>query len=212
VLREADQEARDAGDQVEGNDAGDHDGRVPYEASALRRHSLSVRRSGVQVDITIRDAGDLRRLNRDLRDVEDGKELQRELRTGLRGVLNPIREQVKAAYLAQPAYQGRRDRPGPPLRSLLAKATKTEVRTTGKLAGARLRVDGRKMPSGMRSLPAYWEGYKPRWRWPVYGNREAWAQGRARPIFDRTVGPIEDDARRAAEQVMEGVRRKLERG
>lgn len=164
------------------------------------------------VRVGIVDAGDLKRLNRQFRDVEDGKELRKELTGGLRGVLNPIRDQVKAAYRSNPSTGGKAGRGGGSLRGLLAKATRVEVRTTGKLAGARLRVDGRKMPDQMKSLPAYWEGYKPRWRWPVYGNREAWAQGRARPTFDRIVEPSEDDAFRAAERVVDGVRRKLERG
>jgi hypothetical protein len=163
------------------------------------------------MQVRLIDAGDLKRLNRQFRDLEDGKELRKELTGGFRGVLNPIRDQVKAAYRSAPSG-GRRGRAGPSLRSLLAKATRVEVRTTGRLAGARIRVDGRKMPNQMKSIPAYWEGYKPRWRWPIYGNRQNWAQGRARPTFDRTVEPHTDDARRAAERVLDGVRHKLERG
>jgi len=161
--------------------------------------------------VRIIDSGDLRRVNKQLRQQADGKELRKELSGGLREALNPIRDEVKAAYRAQPGYRGRRTRPGPPLRNLLAKATRVEVRTTGKLAGARLRVDGRKMPAGMRSLPQMWEGSK-RWRWPVYGDRRHWAQGRARPTFDRTVEPHEDEARRKVEQIVDGVRRKLQAG
>ena len=162
------------------------------------------------MDVTIRDAGDLKRLARDLRDLADGKELRKELTGGFRDVLRPIAAEVKAAYRSGPS-RGRRGRPGPPLRSLLAKATRVEVRTTGRMAGARVRVDGRKMPDRMKSIPAYWEGYKRPWRWPVYGNRQAWAQGRARPTFDRTVEPHAGDAGRAVDAVLDGVRRKLER-
>lgn len=161
--------------------------------------------------VRIIDSGDLRRVNRQLRRQADGRELRRELSGGIRNVLNPIRDEVKAAYRAQPGYRGRRSRPGPPLRVLLARATRVEVRTTGRLAGARLRVDGRKMPAGMRSLPQMWEGEK-RWRWPVYGDRTNWVQGRARPTFDRTVEPHEDEAQRAVEAVLGRVVRKLEAG
>ena len=87
------------------------------------------------VKLSMVDAGDLRRLNRQFREVEDGKQLRKELTGGLRGVANPIRDQVKAAYRAQPAYQGQRSRSRaaqPPLHTLLAKATRTEVRTTGR--------------------------------------------------------------------------------
>jgi hypothetical protein len=158
------------------------------------------------------DAGDLKRLNRQFRDAADGKQLGKELTAGLRGVLNPVRDQVKAAYLAQPGYPGAHPSGRADLRVLLAKATKTEVRRSGRQAGARVRVDGRKMPSGMRALPRYWEGYKPRWRWPVYGNRRAWAQGRARPRFDRITRAHADDGLAAVNRVLDGVRRKLERG
>jgi hypothetical protein len=162
--------------------------------------------------VEIGDSDDLRRLNKQLRQQADGKELRKELRTAFRAVMNPIRDEVKAAYRTAPAYEGRRFRQGPSLRSLLASATKVEIRTTGKMAGVRLRVDGRKMPAGMRSLPAYYEGYKRPWRHPVYGDTETWRAQPARPTFDRTVEPHEDEAGRAIEGVIEGVRRKLERG
>jgi hypothetical protein len=159
----------------------------------------------------IRDTGDLKAVNRQLRHQADGRELRKELSGGLRQVLVPIRDEVKAAYRAAPSGQGKARRKGGSLRGQLAKATRMEVRTSGRMIGVRLRVDGRKMPAGQRSLPAYWEGYKRPWRWPVYGNRQAWAQGRARPTFDRTVEPHEDDAGRAVDQVLDDIRRELER-
>ena len=158
--------------------------------------------------VTIRDTGDLKAVTRQLRAQADGKELLAELRTGLRGVVNPIRDEVKAAYRAMPAGRGRR--PKTSLGSQLARVTRTEVRTSGKLAGVRLRVDGRKMPSGAKSLPAYVEGYKRPWRHPVYGNRNVWVSQPARPRFDRIVEPHEDDATRAVDEVLDGIRRKLE--
>jgi hypothetical protein len=181
-----------------------------------RTQSANPGRSDVAgVKVSMVDAGDLKRLARDLRKQADGKELRKELTGGLRGVLNPVRDEVKAAYRGAPAYQGVRSRSRaqqPDLRVLLAKATRVEVRTTGKLAGARVRVDGRKMPSGMRALGGYWEGYKPRWRWPVFGNREVWAQGRARPGFDRITQGHADEGLAAVNRVLDDVRRKLERG
>jgi hypothetical protein len=160
---------------------------------------------------TIRDTGDLKAVNRQFRHQADGRELHKELSGALRQVLVPIRDEVKTAYRAAPSGQSKARRKGGSLRGQLARVTHVEVRTTGRMAGARLRVDGRKMPAGQRSLPAYWEGYKRPWRWPVYGNRQAWAQGRARPTFDRTVEPHTDDAGRAVDKVLDGIRRKLER-
>jgi hypothetical protein len=160
--------------------------------------------------ITIRDTGDLKAVTRQLRAQADGKELVKELRTGLRGVMNPIRDEVKAAYRAGPSAKGKAGRRGGSLRGALTRATRVEVRTTGRLAGVRLRVDGRKMPDQMKSLPAYREGYKRPWRHPVYGDRDVWVSQPARPVFDRTVEPHEADAARAVEAVLDGIRRKLE--
>jgi hypothetical protein len=163
--------------------------------------------------ISIRDSGDLRRINRQLREQADGKELVRDLRTGLRDVLRPIASEVKAAYRSAPSRRGGARRRGGSLRAALARVTRVEVRTTGRMAGAGIRVDGRKMPTGQRSLPAYWEGYKRPWRHPTYGNRSArgWVTQPARPLFDRTVEPHEDEADRKVEEILEGIRRKLER-
>lgn len=183
---------------------------------------------------TILDSADLKRLARDLRDVADGRELRKELTQGLRGVLNPIRDQVKAAYRSAPskghASSSRARQRQPNLRTLLAGATRVEVRTSGRLAGARLRVDGRKMPSGMRSLPSMWEGppQGKRWRHPVFpdagprhrftdrtrtfATEAPWVQQESHPTFYRITAGHEVTARRAVEQVLDGVRRKLEAG
>jgi hypothetical protein len=163
------------------------------------------------VQVTFRDAGDLKQLNRQLREVADGKQLRKELTGAIRTVLNPVKTEVQAAYRAGPSGRGKARRKGGSLRGALAKATKVEVRTTGKMAGARVRVDGRKMPPGMGSLPAMYEGEK-RWRHPVFGNPDVWVAQTSHPSFYRTVQPYEDFVGRAIDGIFEGVRAKLERG
>jgi hypothetical protein len=165
------------------------------------------------MQVEIRDVGDLKRLVRAFRDLEDGKQLRKELVGGLRGVMNPVRDQVKAAYRSAPSG-GRRGRGGRSLRSLLAGATRVEVRTSGRMAGVTLRVDGRKMPSGMRSLPSMWEGPpqgKP-WRHPVHGDRSNWVAQPSRPTAQRIVPARQGEALQAIDQVMARMRRKLETG
>lgn len=159
--------------------------------------------------IDVRDAGDLKRLNRQLGEVAGGRELRKELRTGLRDVLRPVAAEVKAAYRARAGRRRRGQRRA--LHRLLAGVVRVEVRTSGRLAGARIRVDGRKMPDQMKSLPAYVEGYKPRWRHPVFGDRDVWVAQAADPLFDRTVEPHEPAATRAVDKVLADVRDKLER-
>jgi hypothetical protein len=165
-------------------------------------------------DIVIRDNRTFRAINDAFREASNGKQLRKELTTEVRAVLRPLVPEVRGAYKAQPAYgrpHSRSRREQPPLRTLLAKATRVEVRFTGKRAGARIRVDGRRMPDGMKSLPAYWEGEKPRWRWPVFGDREVWVQGHARPTFYRVVEPHVPDAQRAIDAAASAVLKRIER-
>jgi hypothetical protein len=166
--------------------------------------------------VTILDSKDLKDLNRAFKHVADGKELKAELRTGLRNVLKPIVPEVRAAYKAASSMghvsmaRGARDRAD--LRGLLTKATHVEVKLTGKQAGARIRVDGRKMPDRMKGLPKAWEAEGgARWRHPTWGNRGRWVQQRPRPLFYRIVAPKAEGAARQVEEIANRVVRKLER-
>jgi len=166
--------------------------------------------------VTILDSKDLKALNKAFKNVADGKELRKEFTTGLRNVLKPLVPEVRAAFKASPsmghggmshAQANRAD-----LRALLAKATRVEVKLTGKQAGARIRVDGRRMPSGLRGLPKAWEAEAgARWRHPTWGNRQNWVQQRSRPLFYRIVAPKAEGAAREIEQIANRVVRKLER-
>jgi hypothetical protein len=165
------------------------------------------------VRVELVDTCDLKAVAKALGKHADGKELAKELRTGMREVLRPFVPKVRAAYRAAPSRGVSRRRQGPGLRSLLARSTGLQVRTTGKLAGVRLRVDGRKMPAGMGSLPAMWEG-RPQgrpWRHPVFGDRETWVSQESRPTFYPTVQPSEAEAIRQINQVVGRIFDKIER-
>jgi hypothetical protein len=162
------------------------------------------------VQFELRDSGDLKRLAKVLRQHANGREVRKELTDGLRGVLRPIVPQIKAAYLSGPSGRGKARRKGGSLRSQLARTVRLEVRTSGKLAGARIRADGRRMPSGMRALPKAYEGVK-RFRHPVFGNREVWVAQQSHPTFFPAVQPSEAQARQAIDEVVAGVFRKIER-
>jgi hypothetical protein len=162
------------------------------------------------VQVTIRDTGDLKRLARALGTTAEGKQTRRELSQGFRDVLRPYVPRLRAAYRAGPSRGGRRFR-GVPLRTLLARSVRVEVRLTGRQAGARIRADGRRMPNGMRALPAYWEGERPRWRHPVFGNRDVWVIQQPHPAFYRTLRPSERAARREIDQALARITRRLER-
>jgi hypothetical protein len=166
--------------------------------------------------VTIRDTGDLKRLAKDFRQASNGKELRKEFTTQVRAVLRPVVDEVKGAYRAGPSqgHEGwggvRKREPG--LRTMLAKVTQMQVRTSGKQAGVRLRVSGKRMPSGYRGLPKAVEGQGRPWRHPVFGDRTTWVQQPSRPEFYPVVERHVDDVARAVEAARDEVARKLERG
>src|SRR6266511_1257883 len=124
--------------------------------------------------VELRDGGDLKRLVRDLRQLD--RQAAKELTSEFRGVRRPIVADVRAMYRALPAASRRR-RPGRPLRSALASATRGQVRTGGmRQAGIRVAASGRRMPPGMGSLPSMVEGPPEGkvWRHPVHGDRQVW--------------------------------------
>jgi hypothetical protein len=168
------------------------------------------------MQITLVDAGDMKRAAKALKQQADGKELMKELRGNLREIANPMARAVKAAWRAAPseghsgASKARRGQPD--LRTLLAKATGIQVRFTGKEAGVRVRTDGRKMPNHMKALPGYAEGIRRRpWRHPVFGDTNVWRPQRPFPRFYEAVQPDEDEARRRVSQAVEAVLTKIAR-
>jgi hypothetical protein len=166
--------------------------------------------------VTILDSKDLKDMARAFKGVADGKALRKELTDGMRHVLRPMVPEVRAAFKASPsmghASMARGSRNRQDLRGLLAKATRIEVKLTGKSAGARIRVDGRRMPDRLKGIPKAWEAEAgARWRHPVYGRRDTWVQQRPRPLFYRIVAPRAELAAREIEKIANGIVRKLER-
>jgi hypothetical protein len=155
------------------------------------------------MQVTLHDAGDLKAVSKALRKHEDGKAIRLHLTRELTEITRPIVSRVKAAWLSAPSrghgFSTGARRSQPNLRTLLAKATRSERRLTGKMAGVRVRTDGRKMPAGMKALPGYAEGIRRRpWRHQVYGNPEVWVTQDPFPRFYQAAQPNEAQARQAA--------------
>lgn len=124
---------------------------------------------------------DLARLARDLRNLPDGPKIRRRMVAEMRREAQPVAIAVRSAYLSGPSHQS-----GPShLRAALAKAVTIQVKASGRDAGLRIRVAGKKMPDGMGSLPKRYEGTG-RWRHPTFG-RDPWVGQDARPTFYKTV-------------------------
>jgi hypothetical protein len=153
------------------------------------------------MQVRLVDSGDLKALNKALKQLEDGKEIRKALGRELRGIVRDqgLVEDVRQAWRTAPSQE----REAPKLREALAKATRVQVRFTGKEAGVLIRTDGRKMPDKMKALPAYAEGIRRKpWRHPVYGNRNAWVTQKPFPRFYEAVQPNQAAARRQLEQAV----------
>ena len=169
----------------------------------------------------LKDTGDLKRLIKDLRTASNGKELRQQFNKEVRAVLQPVAADVRVAYRAAPSMghdsmaRGSRNRAS--LRALLAKATVVQVRPTGKQAAVRVAVAGKRMPSGLRALPRYWEGEatrggRSRWRHPIYGDRTTWIQQRPRKTFDPVVLPSVPRVVTAVHRAADTIAKRIVRG
>jgi hypothetical protein len=156
------------------------------------------------IDVEVRGGAELVRISRALRGVNN-PELKKRFRRELRQAAKPLVPVVRASIQAIPSRTGDGS-----LRRDMSKATRIEVRTAGRDANVAIRVDGRKMPAGKRSLAAYMEGTKKPWRHPVYGNREVWVRQAPKPYFFRVVKPAAGPRSRAAvNRVLDSITREI---
>jgi hypothetical protein len=156
------------------------------------------------VTIGLRQSGDLRRVTRELRRMDD-KELKKRFRKELRAAAAPLVPKVRQSIRSIPSSRGYSPAG---LRGALSKAVKLEVKTAGRQAGVALRVDGRKMPNHMKSLPSMVEGKK-RWRHPVFGNKDVWVNQTSEPYFYHVVRVAGPASRRAVGRVLDGISRDI---
>ena len=154
----------------------------------------------------------LRRVARDIRQFEDGREMRKRLRAELKSAVTPIVQAEKRAVLALPS-KGQSSRRGRrSLRRDIARATQARIRMSGPRAGALVWVNPRRMPPGKANLPGYLEGVRPfqRWRHPVFGDTDTWVTQQPRPWFYRTAARYENDVERAAVRAIESIATEIE--
>lgn len=167
------------------------------------------------LEFRVEGGAELRRLARELRDLEDGKEILKQLRKDLKKIANErMVPAVKQAALSIPS-KGQSSRRGRrSLRTSIARATQARVRSAGRSAGVTIWVSPRRMPEGQHNLPAYMEGMRPfqRWRHPRFGDTDHWYTQRAHPYFYKTIRPLEGDAQDAALRAVDAVANRIERG
>jgi hypothetical protein len=139
-------------------------------------------------NLGLRHGDELIRVARKLKALDDKKVLAR-FRSELRAAARPVVPAVRASIRRIPSS---RPYSADGLRGRMAKATNLQVKTAGRQASVIVRVDGRKMPDKARSVQAYMEGTKPRWRHPVFGH-DWWVQQPPQPYFYnvmRMAGPL----------------------
>lgn len=165
--------------------------------------------------LRVQGAEQLRRLAKDLRKHEEGREIRKGVVRSLKDVANEVVRAEKAAVLALPskgenARRGRRS-----LRRRFATATQSRVRASGKDAGVSVLINPKRMPEGQQNLPAYWNrerGYE-RLRHPVFGDPDTWVQDQhVTPWFYETARPYETVTQRRLIGVLDAAARDLERG
>lgn len=153
--------------------------------------------------VTVHSGNDLRRITRELRKMNQ-KEILKRFRKELRAVAVPLVPVVRTSIKNIPS---KRAFAATGLRGQLSRATRVEIKTAGRSAGVAIRVDGRKMPTHMKALPAYMEGRKKPWRHPVFGHDVWVAQQPPHPYFYsalRVAGPA---AGAAVDRVIRGITR-----
>lgn len=153
----------------------------------------------------LRHGGDLTRIVRELRAMDDKQVLKRfrkELRTASRPLVPAVRASIRQIPSKRP-YRA------DGLRGQMSRATGVQVKTTGKQASVIIRVDGRKMPPKAKAIQSYMEGLKKPWRHPVYGNREVWVQQEPHPYFYKVMRAAGPRARLAVNRVMDQTSRDI---
>lgn len=161
------------------------------------------------IRMRVSNTGDLRRLARRLRAAGDGG-LQRDLTGEIRRTGRPVLGQVKSSVRGLDVGS-ERGGVAPPdtstnLRSRLARAT--DLRPQG--TGVRYEVHGQQVgPYGHRLAKLSDTELAPRWRHPVFGNRQVWRTNRGRPWFFVTIRAAEPQFAAAVRRAMAATARKI---
>lgn len=120
------------------------------------------------------------------------------------GARSRIARQVGNRQRTERLLANARKRSG--LRETIARATASQIQVSASSARVRVRVRRAGMPADQRTLPHRLN--KGRWRHPVFGNREVWAEQTSKPgWFDETLREhgeaVRDEIARQIKQVLD---------
>lgn len=166
----------------------------------------------VPIFVSVDGAQRLKQLSRDLKAAGRG-DLQRDMRREIRAAGKPVVEDIRRAVLGVDVSSSRGGTAPPDrstgLRARVAKAT--GISTTAR--GIRIRVSGRRLGDDAK-LAKYLDaslGRYARWRHPVFGNRDNWAQQQGEPYFFNTIRKHTKDFRKAVDTAMAKTAAKIRR-
>lgn len=143
---------------------------------------------------------------RAIRAETDGKELRKELSANLRNAARPVVTDLKAAAQALPS-QGLPHAQGMPLRQAIARSIGTDLRTTGKAAGIRLRAKATPNVRGFRYAARAMN--KGSFRHRVFG-RDVWVTQTGQPRwFDNVTARNREPFRDAVLSAVEDMRDRI---
>ncbi|MGH3097869.1 MAG: hypothetical protein ACRDMV_17950 [Streptosporangiales bacterium] len=150
-------------------------------------------------DFEVRGGQKLRQITAELNRMGDGHQVRTRFSRELRATARPMVADVRASIMAIPTHGSKHTG----LRARMAAATSLHVNVSARGAAVWVIVDGRKMPPGQGSLPAYMEGSKPRWQHPVYG--VGVVTQASHPYFAPVVRRYGPKTRRAVYDVVDGI-------
>lgn len=146
--------------------------------------------------------------------AQDNLTVTARMRAELAATARPFVPRVRAAILNIPSGGGVPYRQPPGLRARIADCVQTWSTggtATSPLVRVGVEINAALMPDGQKALPLYMDGIKPRWRHPLFGDREHWYfQGNApHPYFSENVAPLGPASRLAVERVADDIRRQI---
>lgn len=175
------------------------------------------------MEVTSNGGADFRELGRRFRAAgEGGAAMRKALTKRVKGILDVIVSEQKRRVTSMKvkgtggrgsrrraqfhaARSKRKSRHGHGLRTTIASGITSKVSYSGYKIGARISVQGNKLPQSQRTLPRRLNSKKG-WRHPLFGNRQHWYTQHGEPYFDEPIERHKKDVRRevnaAAAEVM----------
>jgi len=160
------------------------------------------------IELTV-NADELRDFARTLERLGDPKPLRRELAKELRGALSPAVAQAKSAISGGLTHTSQAN-PSPALGPSIARNIRAEVRLSGRVTGARVKVKKTRNVRGFLNAPKLTN--RDKWRRPRWGRAGDWVEQIGRPgWFDDAMDQDQAQYQRAMMTVLENWARRIAR-